>query len=385
MRSERDQAGWKKLPDIPNVGEDVLKNLDERGIVRIGAEVRSDDVLVGKVTPKGEKELTAEERLLRAIFGEKAREVRDTSLKVPHGESGIVVDVKVFSREMAMNLNRRQIKPSEYMWPLNEKYPLATKWPDAMAIKESFLAFFLKKICLLEDGTPLEIVLNPLGVPSRMNIGQVLETHLGMAAASLGWKIATPVFDGANEDDTMSLLEKAGYSKDGKVRLFDGRTGEEFDNRVTVGYMYMLKLHHLVDDKMHSRSTGPYSLVTQQPLGGKAQFGGQRFGEMEVWALEAYGAAHTLQEIITVKSDDVVGRVKAYEAIIKGENIPTPGMPEGFKVLIKEFQSLGIDVTVITETDEEMAVKDTDENDEIIGSMIQGNMEDFDIQEEDLL
>ncbi len=237
----------------------------------------------------------------------------------------------------------------------------------------------------MEDGTPLEIVLNPLGVPSRMNIGQVLETHLGMAAASLGWKIATPVFDGANEDDTMSLLEKAGYSKDGKVRLFDGRTGEEFDNRVTVGYMYMLKLHHLVDDKMHSRSTGPYSLVTQQPLGGKAQFGGQRFGEMEVWALEAYGAAHTLQEIITVKSDDVVGRVKAYEAIIKGENIPTPGMPEGFKVLIKEFQSLGIDVTVITETDEEMAVKDTDENDEIIGSMIQGNMEDFDIQEEDLL
>ncbi len=372
--------------DIPNVGEDVLKNLDERGIVRIGAEVRSDDVLVGKVTPKGEKELTAEERLLRAIFGEKAREVRDTSLKVPHGESGIVVDVKVFSRENGDELKPQTNKTVRVYVAIKRKISVGDKMAGRHGNKGVVSRILPEEdMPFMEDGTPLEIVLNPLGVPSRMNIGQVLETHLGVQFASLGWKIATPVFDGANEDDTMELLEKAGYNKDGKVRLFDGRTGEEFDNRVTVGYMYMLKLHHLVDDKMHSRSTGPYSLVTQQPLGGKAQFGGQRFGEMEVWALEAYGAAHTLQEIITVKSDDVVGRVKAYEAIIKGENIPTPGMPEGFKVLIKEFQSLGIDVTVISEADEEMEVRDTDELDMTVNIMSAENMEDFDIHEEDLL
>jgi len=357
--------------DIPNVGEDVLKNLNERGIIRIGAEVTSDDILVGKVTPKGEKELTAEERLLRAIFGEKAREVRDTSLKVPHGESGIVVDVKEFSRENGDELKPQTNKTVRVYVAVKRKISVGDKMAGRHGNKGVVSRILPEEdMPFMEDGTPLEIVLNPLGVPSRMNIGQVLETHLGMAADALGWKIATPVFDGANEEDTMNLLEQAGYSKDGKVRLFDGRTGEEFDNRVTVGYMYMLKLHHLVDDKMHSRSTGPYSLVTQQPLGGKAQFGGQRFGEMEVWALEAYGAAHTLQEIITVKSDDVVGRVKAYESIIKGENIPTPGMPEGFKVLIKEFQSLGIDVSVIGEKDEEIKVKDTEEYDDAIPGII---------------
>lgn len=364
--------------DIPNVGEDVLKNLNEKGIIRIGAEVTSDDILVGKVTPKGEKELTAEERLLRAIFGEKAREVRDTSLKVPHGESGIVVDVKEFSRENGDELKPQTNKTVRVYVAVKRKISVGDKMAGRHGNKGVVSRILPEEdMPFMEDGTPLEIVLNPLGVPSRMNIGQVLETHLGMAAAAFGWKIATPVFDGANEDDTMDLLEKAGYNKDGKVKLYDGRTGDEFDNRVTVGYMYIMKLHHLVDDKMHSRSTGPYSLVTQQPLGGKAQFGGQRFGEMEVWALEAYGAAHTLQEIITVKSDDVVGRVKAYEAIIKGENIPTPGIPEGFKVLIKEFQSLGIDVSVIGESDEEIKVKDTEEEDGIPHVVTTVSVEDF--------
>lgn len=346
--------------DIPNVGEDSLKNLDERGIIRIGAEVNSDDILVGKVTPKGETELTAEEKLLRAIFGEKAREVRDTSLRVPHGESGIVVDVKVFSRENkdedlkpGVNQLVRVYIASKRKISVGDKMAgrHGNKGVISRILPEEDMPF-------LPDGTPLEIVLNPLGVPSRMNIGQVLEVHLGLAAKALGWDIATPVFDGASEIDIMDTLEDAGYSRDGKTQLYDGRTGEPFDNKVTVGYMYILKLHHLVDDKMHARSTGPYSLVTQQPLGGKAQFGGQRFGEMEVWALEAYGAAHTLQEILTVKSDDVVGRVKAYEAIVKGENIPTPGVPESFKVLIKELQSLGLDVSVLSETEDILEIEE---------------------------
>ncbi len=351
--------------DIPNVGEDALKDLDERGIIYVGAEVRSGDILVGKVTPKGETELTAEERLLRAIFGEKAREVRDTSLRVPHGESGIIVDIKVFTRE-----NGDELLPG-----VNElvRVYIAKKRKisvgDKMAGRHGNKGVISKVLPaedmpFLEDGTPLEIVLNPLGVPSRMNIGQVLEVHLGLAAKTLGWKIATPVFDGANEYDIMDALELAGFSRSGKVKLYDGRTGEPFDNEVTVGYMYMLKLHHLVDDKIHARSTGPYSLVTQQPLGGKAQFGGQRFGEMEVWALEAYGAAHTLQEILTVKSDDVIGRVKTYECIVKGENIPEPGVPESFKVLIKELQSLCLDVKVFTEEEAEIEIKESvDEED----------------------
>ncbi|MPW25035.1 DNA-directed RNA polymerase subunit beta [Alkalibaculum sp. M08DMB] len=346
--------------DIPNVGEDSLKNLDERGIIRIGAEVRSDDILVGKVTPKGETELTAEEKLLRAIFGEKAREVRDTSLRVPHGETGIIVDVKVFSRENkdedlkpGVNQLVRVYIASKRKISVGDKIAgrHGNKGVISRILPEEDMPF-------LPDGTPLEIVLNPLGVPSRMNIGQVLEVHMGLAAKALNWNIATPVFDGASENDIMDVLEQANLSRDGKVQLYDGRTGEPFDNRVTVGYMYILKLHHLVDDKMHARSTGPYSLVTQQPLGGKAQFGGQRFGEMEVWALEAYGAAHTLQEILTVKSDDVVGRVKAYEAIVKGENIPTPGVPESFKVLIKELQSLGLDVSVLTENEDVIQVEE---------------------------
>ncbi|QSX07497.1 DNA-directed RNA polymerase subunit beta [Alkalibacter rhizosphaerae] len=346
--------------DIPNVGEDALKNLDERGIIRIGAEVNSEDILVGKVTPKGETELTAEEKLLRAIFGEKAREVRDTSLKVPHGESGIVVDVKVFSRENkdedlkpGVNQLVRVYVASKRKISVGDKMAgrHGNKGVISRILPEEDMPF-------LPDGTPVEIVLNPLGVPSRMNIGQVLEVHLGLAAKALGWKIATPVFDGANEDDIMDILEEAHYNRNGKITLHDGRTGEPFDNDVTVGYMYILKLHHLVDDKMHARSTGPYSLVTQQPLGGKAQFGGQRFGEMEVWALEAYGAAHTLQEILTVKSDDVVGRVKAYEAIVKGENIPTPGVPESFKVLIKELQSLALNVAVLSENEDVLEIEE---------------------------
>jgi len=349
--------------DIPNVGEEVLKDLDDRGIIRVGADVRPGDILVGKVTPKGETELTAEERLLRAIFGEKAREVRDTSLRVPHGEAGKIVDVKVFSREngdeLAPGVNqlvrvyiaqKRKISEGDKMAGRH-----GNKGVIARIMPEEDMPF-------MPDGTPIEIVLNPLGVPSRMNLGQVLETHLGWAAKTLGIHVATPVFDGATEDDVFETLKKAGLPETGKTILHDGRTGEPFDNPITVGYVYMLKLAHLVDDKIHARSTGPYSLVTQQPLGGKAQFGGQRFGEMEVWALEAYGAAYTLQEILTVKSDDVVGRVKTYEAIVKGENVPEPGVPESFKVLIKELQSLCLDVKVLSEDDEEIVIKEAEED-----------------------
>jgi DNA-directed RNA polymerase subunit beta len=349
--------------DIPNVGEDVLKDLNEDGIIRIGAEVRTGDILVGKVTPKGETELTAEERLLRAIFGEKAREVRDTSLRVPHGESGIVVDVKVFTREngdeLAPGVNqlvrvyiaqKRKISQGDKMAGRH-----GNKGVISVILPEEDMPF-------LPNGSPVDIVLTPLGVPSRMNIGQIMETHLGWAAKVLGLNVATPVFDGAQESDIREHLRDAGLPESGKVVLYDGRTGEAFDNEVTVGHAYMLKLAHLVDDKIHARSTGPYSLVTQQPLGGKAQFGGQRFGEMEVWALEAYGAAYTLQELLTVKSDDVVGRVKTYEAIVKGENVPEPGVPESFKVLIKELQSLGLDVKVLAENDMEIEIRDVDED-----------------------
>lgn len=335
--------------EIPNVGEDSLKDLDERGIIRIGAEVRSGDILVGKVTPKGETELTAEERLLRAIFGEKAREVRDTSLKVPHGESGIVVDVKVFTRENCSELSPGVNMVVRCYIAQKRKISVGDKMAGRHGNKGVISRILPQEDMPFQpDGTPLDICLNPLGVPSRMNIGQVLEVHLGYAAKALGWKIMTPVFDGAHEGDITKCLELAGYSATGKTQLYDGRTGEPFDGPVTVGYMYYLKLAHLVDDKIHARSTGPYSLVTQQPLGGKAQFGGQRFGEMEVWALEAYGAAYTLQEILTVKSDDVVGRVKTYEAIVKGQNVPKPGIPESFKVLIKELQSLCLDVKVLS-------------------------------------
>ena len=355
--------------DIPNVGEEVLKNLDERGIIRVGAEVRPGDILVGKVTPKGETELTAEERLLRAIFGEKAREVRDTSLRVPHGEAGIIVDVKIFSSENGDDLSpgvnqvvrcyiaqKRKISQGDKMAGRH-----GNKGVVSRVLPECDMPF-------LEDGTPVEIVLNPLGVPSRMNIGQVMEVHLGMAAKALGIRLATPVFDGASEQDILDMLQKANeasdmeYPKTGKFVVRDGRTGLPFDNPVTVGYMYYLKLAHLVDDKIHARSTGPYSLVTQQPLGGKAQFGGQRFGEMEVWALEAYGAAYTLQEILTVKSDDIVGRVKTYEAIVKGENVPEPGVPESFKVLIKELQSLCLDIKILNENDEEIEFGEDDDD-----------------------
>ena len=354
--------------DIPNVGEDMLKYLDEDGIIHIGAEVHAGDILVGKVTPKGETELTAEERLLRAIFGEKAREVRDTSLRVPHGECGIVVDVKVFTREDS----RDELQPGvnkvvRCYLAQKRKISVGDKMAGRHGNKGVVSRILpVEDMPFLPDGTPLDIVLNPLGVPSRMNIGQVLEVHLGYAAKALGWKIMTPVFDGAHEQDVFEALEQAGYSRDGKTWLTDGRTGERFDNPVTVGYMYYLKLHHLVDDKIHARSTGPYSLVTQQPLGGKAQFGGQRFGEMEVWALEAYGAAYTLQEILTVKSDDVVGRVKTYEAIVKGENIPTPGIPESFKVLIKELQSLALDVKVLDKNNEEIDLKQKFDDDDDI-------------------
>lgn len=346
--------------DIPNVGENAIKNLDDRGIIRIGAEVNSGDILVGKVTPKGETELTPEERLLRAIFGEKAREVRDTSLKVPHGESGIIVDIKIFTRDNGDDLSpgvnelvrcyiakKRKIKVGDKMAGRH-----GNKGVISRVLPEEDMPF-------MEDGTPMDIVLNPQGIPSRMNIGQVLEMHLGLAAKKLGWYVATSVFDGANEYDIMDALEEAGYPRDGKLQLFDGRTGESFDNRITVGYMYYLKLHHLVDDKLHARSTGPYSLVTQQPLGGKAQFGGQRFGEMEVWALEAYGASHILQEILTVKSDDVKGRVETYEAIVKGENIPEPGMPESFRVLMKELQSLCLDVSALDSEGNPIDIKES--------------------------
>ena len=350
--------------DIPNVGEDMLKDLDELGIVRIGAEVKSGDVLVGKVTPKGETELTAEERLLRAIFGEKAREVRDTSLRVPHGETGIVVDVKIFSRENGDELSPGVNQMVRVYVATKRKISVGDKMCGRHGNKGVVSRILPEEdMPYLPDGRPVEIVLNPLGVPSRMNLGQVLEVHLGLAAKELGWHVATPVFDGASDQDIIDALEKAGYPGNGKIQLRDGRTGEFFNNPVTVGYMYMLKLHHLVDDKIHARSTGPYSLVTQQPLGGKAQFGGQRFGEMEVWALEGYGAAHTLQEILTVKSDDVVGRVKTYEAIVKGENIPEPGVPESFKVLIKELQSLALDVKILSEEDDEIEIKESIEDD----------------------
>jgi DNA-directed RNA polymerase subunit beta (EC 2.7.7.6) len=349
--------------DIPNVGEDVLKDLDERGIIRVGAEVRPGDILVGKVTPKGETELTAEERLLRAIFGEKAREVRDTSLRVPHGEAGKIVDVKVFTRENGDELAPGVNELVRVYIAQKRKISVGDKMAGRHGNKGVISRIMRQEdMPFMPDGTPIEIVLNPLGVPSRMNIGQVLETHLGWAAKSLGIRIATPVFDGAREDDVFETLEKAGLPANGKTILYDGRTGKSFDSEITVGYMYVLKLHHLVDDKIHARSTGPYSLVTQQPLGGKAQFGGQRFGEMEVWALEAYGAAYTLQEILTVKSDDVVGRVKTYEAIVKGENIPEPGVPESFKVLIKELQSLCLNVQVLSEDDKEIEIREIDED-----------------------
>jgi len=349
--------------DIPNVGEDVLKDLDERGIIRIGAEVRPGDILVGKVTPKGETELTAEERLLRAIFGEKAREVRDTSLRVPHGESGKVVDVKVFSRENGDELPPGVNKLVRVYVAQKRKISVGDKMAGRHGNKGVISRILPEEdMPFLPDGTPVDIVLNPLGVPSRMNLGQILETHLGWAAKTLGIHVACPVFDGADEKEIKEALRQAGLPEDGKTILYDGRTGEPFDRPITVGYMYMLKLAHLVDDKIHARSTGPYSLVTQQPLGGKAQFGGQRFGEMEVWALEAYGAAYTLQEILTVKSDDVVGRVKTYEAIVKGENVPEPGVPESFKVLIKELQSLGLDVKVLSEENQEIEIKDEDED-----------------------
>ena len=355
--------------DIPNVNEDLLHDLDESGIIRIGAEVRAGDILVGKVTPKGETELTAEERLLRAIFGEKAREVRDTSLRVPHGEYGIVVDVKVFTRENSHDeLSPGVNKVVRCYIAQKRKISVGDKMAGRHGNKGVVSRILpVEDMPYLPDGTPLDIVLNPLGVPSRMNIGQVLEVHLGYAAKALGWKIMTPVFDGAHEDDIVECFKKAGISEDGKTILRDGRTGEFFDHPVTVGIMYYLKLHHLVDDKIHARSTGPYSLVTQQPLGGKAQFGGQRFGEMEVWALEAYGAAYTLQEILTVKSDDVVGRVKTYESIVKGQNIPKPGVPESFKVLIKELQSLGLDVKVLNKNNEEIDLKQNFDDEDDIG------------------
>ena len=402
--------------DVPGVGDDALKDLDERGIIRIGAEVRAGDILVGKVTPKGETELTAEERLLRAIFGEKAREVRDTSLKVPHGEYGIVVDAKVFTRENGDELSPGVNQAVRIYIAQKRKISVGDKMAGRHGNKGVVSRVLpVEDMPFLPNGRPLDIVLNPLGVPSRMNIGQVLEIHLSLAAKALGFNIATPVFDGANENDIQDTLELANdyvntedfeefrakyedtlrpevmqfldenkahrelwkgvpLSRDGKVRLRDGRTGEYFDSPVTIGHMHYLKLHHLVDDKIHARSTGPYSLVTQQPLGGKAQFGGQRFGEMEVWALEAYGASYTLQEILTVKSDDVIGRVKTYEAIIKGDNIPKPGVPESFKVLLKELQSLGLDVRVLGEDMQEVEImENVDYGDTDMRSIIEGD------------
>ena len=345
--------------DIPNLGDDALKYLDEDGIIMIGAEVHSGDILVGRVTPKGETELTPEERLLRAIFGEKAREVRDTSLRVPHGQSGIVVDVKVFTRENKDELPPGVTKLIRVYVAQKRKLGVGDKMAGRHGNKGVVSRVLPKEdMPFMADGTPLQIVLNPMGVPSRMNIGQVLEVHLGFVAKMLDWKISTPVFDGAKEADIKELFAQNNLPASGKMELFDGRTGEKFENPVTVGYMYMLKLIHLVDDKIHARSTGPYSLVTQQPLGGKAQFGGQRFGEMEVWALEAYGASHVLQEILTVKSDDVVGRVKTYESIVKGAPITEPGTPESFKVLIKEFQALGLDVKVLNENKEEIGLRE---------------------------
>ena len=365
--------------DIPGVGDDALKYLDERGIICVGAEVRSGDILVGKVTPKGETDLTAEERLLRAIFGEKAREVRDTSLKVPHGESGIIVDVKVFTRENGDEMSPGVNQVVRVYIAQKRKISVGDKMAGRHGNKGVVSRILPREdMPYLPDGTPLDIVLNPLGVPSRMNIGQVLEVHLGYAAQALGWKVATPIFNGANETAIRETLREAGLREDGKSVLYDGRTGEKFDNDVTVGWVYFLKLHHLVDDKIHARSTGPYSLVTQQPLGGKAQFGGQRFGEMEVWALEAYGAAHTLQEILTVKSDDVTGRVRTYESIVKGHNIPQPGVPESFKVLVKELQSLCLDIKVLDKDGQGIELKEDDEDD-----YIPGMRDDYRASEED--
>ncbi len=366
--------------DIPNVGDDSLKDLDENGIIRIGAEVRPGDILVGKVTPKGETELTAEERLLRAIFGEKAREVRDTSLRVPHGEGGTIVDIKVFTRENSDELGPGVNQIIRCYIAQKRKISVGDKMAGRHGNKGVISRILPEEdMPFMPDGTPVDIVLNPLGVPSRMNLGQVLEVHLGMAAKALGWKVATPVFDGATDEEIRELLREAGLREDGKITLYDGRTGDAFDHPVTVGVMYMLKLHHLVDDKIHARSTGPYSLVTQQPLGGKAQFGGQRFGEMEVWALEAYGAAYTLQEMLTVKSDDTVGRVKTYEAIVKGENVPEPGVPEGFKVLIKELQSLGLDVRLLSHDNKELELKEN------IDDGIDFNLDSKKIEEDSVL
>ncbi|MGI6027570.1 MAG: DNA-directed RNA polymerase subunit beta [Candidatus Scatomorpha sp.] len=368
--------------DIPGVGDDALKFLDERGIISVGAEVRSGDILVGKVTPKGETDLTAEERLLRAIFGEKAREVRDTSLKVPHGESGIIVDVKVFTREAGDEMSPGVNQVVRVYIAQKRKISVGDKMAGRHGNKGVVSRILPREdMPYMPDGTPLDIVLNPLGVPSRMNIGQVLEVHLGYAAQALGWKVATPIFNGANESTIRDTLRLAGLREDGKSYLYDGRTGERFDNAVTVGYVYFLKLHHLVDDKIHARSTGPYSLVTQQPLGGKAQFGGQRFGEMEVWALEAYGAAYTLQEILTVKSDDVTGRVKTYESIVKGHNIPQPGVPESFKVLVKELQSLCLDVRILDKNGDEIELKDDDDDDYIPGMKDEYRADDSEIED----
>jgi len=379
--------------DIPNVGDDALKDLDEDGIVRIGAEVTSGDILVGKVTPKGETELTPEERLLRAIFGEKSREVRDTSLRVPHGEGGIVVDVKIFTRENKDELSPGVNKLVRVYIAQKRKIQVGDKMAGRHGNKGVISRVLPQSdMPFLPDGTPLQILLNPLGVPSRMNIGQVLEVHLGYVCRQLGWKIATPVFDGATEKDIEQLFAENNLFNpegkvDGKFQVFDGRTGEPFENRVTIGIMYMIKLIHLVDDKIHARSIGPYSLVTQQPLGGKAQFGGQRFGEMEVWALEAYGAAHILQEILTVKSDDIVGRVKTYESIVKGNNISEPGIPEAFKVLLKELQSLALDVKVLTENNDELIIREFEDDDQDNSSRHdEGADEDFDFgigEEED--
>ncbi|MGB8347536.1 MAG: DNA-directed RNA polymerase subunit beta, partial [Ktedonobacteraceae bacterium] len=350
--------------DIPNVGEEGLRNLDERGIIYVGAEVGPQDILVGKITPKGETELTAEEKLLRAIFGEKAREVKDTSLRVPHGERGKIVEVKVFAREQGDELPPGVNQLVRVSIAQKRKIGAGDKMAGRHGNKGVISKVLpIQDMPFLPDGTPVDIILNPLGVPHRMNIGQIMETHLGWAAEALGFKIATPVFDGASEEDIEQWLRRANLPEGGKVQLFDGRTGDPFDSAVTVGYTYMLKLAHLVEDKVHARSTGPYSLITQQPLGGKAQFGGQRFGEMEVWALEAYGAANILQEILTVKSDDVVGRVKTYEAIVKGENILEPGVPESFKVLVKELQSLGINVEVLNEDEQKIQFVEDTSND----------------------
>ena len=367
--------------DIPNVGDDVLKDLDENGIIRIGAEVRPGDILVGKVTPKGETELTAEERLLRAIFGEKSREVRDTSLRVPHGEAGTIVDIKIFTRENSEELAPGVNQVIRCYIATKRKISVGDKMAGRHGNKGVISRILPEEdLPFLPDGAPVDIVLNPMGIPSRMNLGQVLEVHLGMAARALGWKVATPVFDGAKDYEIEDLLEEAGLRRDGKTILYDGRTGEQFIKPITVGVMYMMKLHHLVDDKIHARSTGPYSLVTQQPLGGKAQFGGQRFGEMEVWALEAYGAAYSLQEMLTVKSDDVVGRVKTYEAIVKGENIPEPGVPEGFKVLVKELEALGLDIRLYTHDNKEVELKE-----DIDDSTSFSNIENKSLHEENVV